>query len=376
MSIGLDRWVKSVVEWIRLTMALLYAVILEVRSENLPFMAGSIAYHAFVSIVPLIVLSITTFSIVGGEYAIENAVAAHLDVFLDQQSQEAVSRAAQAAASDIGLSVFSFLVLIWGATRIFRSVDTAFASIYGTGTKSSLTGEFRDGFVVIFTISVGIAGIIIIDIVLGNLMTPGVRRTIEPVFTVLTLAVTFFPTYYVFPDVDVTVVEVLPGTLIAALGWTGLKALFSMYSSASLQTELYGFLGVAVLLLIWFYVGGLILLFGAVVNSVLAERKEDVSRPDWIIRHEEEAERSDRTRADLLEAAHRLPNDRDDKNWSIDIEVDGKEETIPAPDRVRADDEAIKAIPLLTAGERVVTLTLRWRLPEETDESTDGRERE
>ncbi|EMA54212.1 hypothetical protein C450_06762, partial [Halococcus salifodinae DSM 8989] len=41
------------------------AIVHELRTEKVTFMAGSIAYHAFVSMLPLLVLVLTIISTVG-----------------------------------------------------------------------------------------------------------------------------------------------------------------------------------------------------------------------------------------------------------------------------------------------------------------------
>lgn len=47
------------------------------------------------------------------------------------------------------------------------------------------------------------------------------------------LSVALLPMYYVFPDTDVTLVEVLPGTVFAAVGLTLFESLFGLYVSWS-----------------------------------------------------------------------------------------------------------------------------------------------
>jgi len=89
---------------------------------------------------------------------------------------------------------------------------------------------------------------------------------------VLALVVAFFPIYYVFPDTSVTAREVLPGVVIAAVGWALLQGLFQLYASVSSLADLYGALGAVLLFIFWLYFGSLILLVGATVNVVLANR--------------------------------------------------------------------------------------------------------
>ncbi|MFC7167731.1 YhjD/YihY/BrkB family envelope integrity protein [Halospeciosus flavus] len=96
------------------------------------------------------------------------------------------------------------------------------------------------------------------------------------------LAVAFLPLYYVFPDADVTVREILPGAAFAGLGWAVLETAFRVYAQrAGGASELYGFVGAILALLTFFYFSGLLLLAGAALNAVLAGRSEDVAAIDW-----------------------------------------------------------------------------------------------
>ncbi|MFB6109967.1 MAG: YihY/virulence factor BrkB family protein [Halodesulfurarchaeum sp.] len=83
------------------------------------------------------------------------------------------------------------------------------------------------------------------------------------------LTVAFFPVFYRFPDVDYAPREVLPGTVVAAVGWALLATGFSAYTSIAGTFQLYGVLGAGLLLVTWLYLGGIIIMVGAVVNVVL-----------------------------------------------------------------------------------------------------------
>ena len=82
--------------------------------------------------------------------------------------------------------------------------------------------------------------------------------------------------YYVFPNIEVSIREVLPGVVIAAVGWQLLHAIFHMYAQMSAyNTSLYGTIGNLLLVIVWLYVGSFVILFGAAVNAVLAGRTGD-----------------------------------------------------------------------------------------------------
>jgi len=64
---------------------------------------------------------------------------------------------------------------------------------------------------------------------------------------------------------------VIPGVLVAAVGWTILQVGFQLYVTFGSQSDVYGTLGAVLLVLTWLYLAGLLLLVGVSVNVVLAE---------------------------------------------------------------------------------------------------------
>ena len=79
--------------------------------------------------------------------------------------------------------------------------------------------------------------------------------------------------YYVLPEVDgVSVREILPGALFAAVTWTVASVIVRLYATASSSVALYGAVGGPLLVMTWLYVGGLALLVGAALNASLAGR--------------------------------------------------------------------------------------------------------
>jgi hypothetical protein len=91
-----------------------------------------------------------------------------------------------------------------------------------------------------------------------------------PLFLVAALSVVFFPLYYVFPDREVTVREAVPGAVAAAAGWAFLSVAFGLYADRAGAFQLYGVIGGVLLVLAWFYLGGLVILIGGALNAALA----------------------------------------------------------------------------------------------------------
>lgn len=58
--------------------------------------------------------------------------------------------------------------------------------------------------------------------------------------------------------------------MVAVVGWTLLEVGFEIYVRMSSTAELYGVVGI-ILLVTWLYVGALVVLFGATVNAVVTQ---------------------------------------------------------------------------------------------------------
>ena len=265
------------------------AVVVEVRAENVTFMAGSIAYNAFLSLLPFLLLALFVVTTVGGDAlasrVVESLVATITPVSAASgESARSIADvlllAATNATESAGLSLLSIAALVWGTLRIFRGLDQAFSDIYESESANSFLDQVVDAVAVFGAIGLALFAVTLADTVLEvpSLGTAGVVA--RPILSAVAVAVALLPMYYVFPDEDVTLREVLPGTLVAGVGWTLLSVGFQLYAASTSNTD-YGIVGVIILLITWLYFGGLVLLLGAAVNAVLAGRSADVGDVAW-----------------------------------------------------------------------------------------------
>jgi len=158
--------------------------------------------------------------------------------------------------------------------RVFRGLDIAFSRAYGTTAPKSLPAQLRDAGLVLLAVGLAVGATTLGSALLsrGPLGLAGLGG---PVGLAVVLPVVFFPLYYVFPAEDVTVREAVPGAVFAGLGWTLLGTVFGVYASQAGSFQLYGVLGGVLLLLVWFYFAGLVLLLGVTLNALLAGRLRD-----------------------------------------------------------------------------------------------------
>jgi YihY family inner membrane protein len=250
-----------------------------VRESDATLLAASVAYYAFLSLLPALLLALAVGSLVAGEQ-LALAVVGAAGEFLAPTGQQAVGDAFRNAAGRGGATVVGLALLTWSTLKVFRALDIAFSKLYGATGRASVLTQIRDSVVVLGSIGVGAVATVVVGVVTAAVGTEVGYPVLAGVVGVLLLpgllTVVFLPMYYVFPDADVTVREVWPGAVVAAVGWTLLQAVFQIYSAGASQYEVYGVLGGILLLVTWFYIGALLLFVGVAVNVVRAGRDRQV----------------------------------------------------------------------------------------------------
>lgn len=81
---------------------------------------------------------------------------------------------------------------------------------------------------------------------------------------------------YIFgPNVRIKVKHVIWGAMFATLSWQLVSLIFSFYvSTLGSYSATYGSLGTVISLMIWFYLSGIIIIAGGVINAEIKEYKE------------------------------------------------------------------------------------------------------
>ncbi|MFB6087950.1 MAG: YihY/virulence factor BrkB family protein [Haloarculaceae archaeon] len=188
---------------------------------------------------------------------------------LSPVGEETLRETLTAGAGRTPATLFSVAVLSWSTLKVFRGLDIAFSRIYGTTEVDSLLDKLRDAAVALGAVGLAVAALVGVGVVAGRagIALGGVLGTVS---LVVVLTVVFLPLYYLFPEAEVTIRGVLPGAALAAVGWALLGAVFGTYASLAGGASLYGAVGAILLLVTWFYVGGIVLLAGATLNAVLS----------------------------------------------------------------------------------------------------------
>jgi YihY family inner membrane protein len=234
------------------------------KQEELPFLAAAIAYYGFVSVIPGIIIAISVASYLGIEPLLSRFIEA-TQSHLSQTAQDSVINAIQHGNGQGGMTLLGGAFLFWATLRVFRGIDTAFSRIYGTSASNQFR-KFLDAIIVVFAVGLGLIIMVTVGAFLATSSLTGSSNVVSFLVLLGGLFIVFLPFYYVFPNQPVAVIDILPGTLFAAVSWVVLQMGFQLYTRTATQFELNGVLGAALLLVTWFYFAAMAILFGAIIN--------------------------------------------------------------------------------------------------------------
>lgn len=265
-----SEYIQTLRTGLRESVAIAWEVSVLMRDRQLTYLAASLSYYAFVSVVPLILLAVAVASFVGGPVLVER-VTALLGQQLSASGQDGVVELLTETAGRGAASIIGLLTLIWSGGRLFRALDLAFDEMYGNDVPTPFVRQLGNAIIVITSIGLAFVLVVVASILLSMLpwQTP-LNTSLGTVGMVVVVAVVLLPVYYVLPPVAVTIREILPGTAIAAVGWMGLQIGFDTYAAVARQFGVYGVLGVVLLFITWLYVASIIVLLGGAVNAVLS----------------------------------------------------------------------------------------------------------
>lgn len=242
------------------------------RERRLTFMAAAITYYALASIVPLLLLALALATLLGGDEYVETLIQDRLGAALSGSGQDVLLGLLTGIEGQVGASVVGVVVAFWSGSKVFRGLDVAFSSLYDRTADPSLLEQVVDAAVVIGLLVLSIAAMIAVSVAVSVVDLPfAYPGLVGSTLLLVTLVVVLLPLYYVLPPVDETVRGVLPGAILAAVGFIVLQSLFVLYAANAGQYKALGILGALLLFVTWLYFGSVVLLLGAAVNAVVGE---------------------------------------------------------------------------------------------------------
>ena len=239
----------------------------ELQGGNL---AAAVAFQAFVSLLPLVVVAVGIVGFVSAGSSFDVAARIVGQLGLTGDAARVIGDAVAAAErSRRAASVIGVAGVAWAGLRLVGALQFAYNQVWQVEARG-----LRDK-------AVGLAWLVVaaLALVVSSVLTTVLRwlpGPVAPFGVVMTLLVNFalwLWTAKVLPNRDVGWRPLVPGACLGAVGLEALKVAggFVIPRVASSSSELYGSLGVVLAVLAWLLVFGRLIVYSAVLNVVLYE---------------------------------------------------------------------------------------------------------
>jgi membrane protein len=271
---GLSRWELSVRVWRAL------------NEDDIFNRSAQLAYYFFVALFPaLICLTAVRGLIAGSGSRLHDTLIEYLGTVMPHAVFELVARTMEHTiqTSSGGKVSFGLIGALWSATAGMRALEETLNSVYNVKESRPLwkvygiaiAATIVCGLLVIVALGVILCGDTVVNMVadwvaLGPLAT-WTWKILQLAIAFAFVAVVFSFTYYFCPDIKRPHWRwITPGALVGITTWAVASVALRVYLHFSHSyTATYGSLGAVLVLLLWFYVTGMMLLLGAEVNAVI-----------------------------------------------------------------------------------------------------------
>ncbi|HZG92626.1 MAG TPA: YihY/virulence factor BrkB family protein [Pseudonocardia sp.] len=259
--------------WLGVPLAVIYKFV----DDQGVYLAGLITYYGFLSLFPLLLVLATVlgFLLPGNpdlQRQLIDSALAQFPIIGDQLT----SGAQPLRGSGVGLAT-GIVVSLYGALGFSVALQNALNQIWGVPVHrrpNPFLARLRS------LLMLGLLGVgVVLTTALATLS--GIGEQFGPVLrwaaVLVSIAVNaglFVLAFRALTARRVTVRDVLPGAVLAAVCWQGLQAVGAVYVDSQLRgsTQVYGLFGIVLGLLAWINAGALVVVLSAEVNVVLAER--------------------------------------------------------------------------------------------------------
>lgn len=257
----------------------------DLNRNHIMSFAAALSYYFVMSLFPALILLAAVLVLL----PLPNLFGQILDLmsrFVPADSMRLIRRVSTTVISPNGGGLLSFGILgvVWTVSSGFSAVIEALNVAYDVPE----TRPFWKTRLLALGMAFGVGGLFLLAVVfqvLGPDFGAWLTRWLQlgPVVAVVwpflrwgvTLAFAvggIVATYKIAPNIRQTLAQILPGAVLATIGWVALSYGLGFYfRSFANFNKTYGVLGAAVALMVWVYYTGFIILVGAEVNSELIQ---------------------------------------------------------------------------------------------------------
>ncbi|WP_066156398.1 YihY/virulence factor BrkB family protein [Halalkalibacter krulwichiae] len=190
-----------------------------------------------------------------------------------------------------GLVSFGVIATLWSASNGMNALIRAVNRSYNTEeTRNFIKLRFMSILltismiiVIVVTLLLPVFGHVIIELFETYFFLPhetaNILNTLRWIIGIGLMTFVLMVLYKIAPNVKLSFKQVILGAIVATVGWQIISVIFSTYvSNFSNYTATYGSLGGVIILMLWFFLTGLILVIGGQINAAMHQhiKKEKI----------------------------------------------------------------------------------------------------
>jgi membrane protein len=259
-------------------------------SDQSPRLGAALAFYTALALSPLLLAVVAIAGFVFGEEAARGEIVEQLRDTVGQEAATVIeSLVARSAATSDGIlaSAIALGVLAFGASGVFAELQGALNTIWklpGRKVEGGIWSLVKSRLLS-FSLVCGTAFLLIVSLVVSAVLSavnqtvtgwlPGmdlIAQVANFLITLLLLIMLFAMIFQWLPETDLAWSDVWVGAAVTAILFSIGKYLIGLYLGKAAVGSTYGAAGAFVVLLVWVYYSAQIVLFGAELTYVYAQR--------------------------------------------------------------------------------------------------------
>lgn len=254
-------------------------------SDEVPGLSAQLSYFFLLSLFPFLIFLIT---LIGYLPISQEDVLGTIEHYAPGETMQLINSTLNQILNkkNGGLLSFGIIATLWSASNGINAIVRAFNKAYNV--EESRTFIVARGMAILLTVAMVFVIVVALllpvfgkEIGLFIFSNFGFSEQFLTIWNTLRwlvsgtiLFIVFTALYFVAPNKRLHIKDGLPGAITATIGWIVVSLAFSYYvGNFANYSATYGSIGGIIVLMIWFYLSGMIIILGGELNAMLYNRK-------------------------------------------------------------------------------------------------------
>lgn len=260
-------------------------LVYRIGKDDASGLSAQLSYYFMLSLFPMLLFLLSIVPVVGVKKStIRDLIKDHVPSDYAPQVSSIIGDIMDNASG--GLLSIGLIAALWSASNGMTALMNAFNVAYDV--EDSRNFVVAKLYSVLFTLAMIIVmpvalvlptfGQQIGDLLFGPLglgdQVKWLFDTIRFVLPVIVVLIAFMVLYTLAPNVKIKLLSVIPGAIFATIVFIGGSYLFGFYiSNFANYSKTYGSIAGIIILMLWLYITGFIIIIGAEINAIFHQRK-------------------------------------------------------------------------------------------------------